>query len=172
MATSTKKTTARRVPVGTVIWLSMCWVVPLIALLIFGSFTNYHIEYEHHQMARRLAAGLLVALAIIGMLYALDVVGQNKGSPWYTNGFLVALVLFWGLCPPTWFFTDYYLVDQKALGLPPDVIADIVAAVDAKGRKDVFTAHLAATKTYADLASKIWVAVGAALATAIGFANR
>lgn len=172
MATRAQKNAAARVPVGTVISLTMCWVAPLIVLLIVGSFTDYHIGYDRYQIGRRMASGLLVALAIVGMLYALDVVGQNKGSPWYTNGFLVALVLFWGLCPPTWFFTEYYLVDQKALGLPPDVVAAMKAAVDGKGKADVFAAHLATTKTYADLASKIWVAVGAALATAVGFANR
>jgi hypothetical protein len=162
MAITKKRVAATPVPVGTVILLTMCWVAPLIALLIVGSFTNYRIEYDHYQGA----------LAVIGMLYALDVVGQNKGSPWYTNGFLVALVLFWGLCPPTWFFTEYYLVDQRALGLPPDVVEAMTAAVDDKTKKDAFAAHLAATKTYADLASKIWFAVGAALATAVGFANK
>ena len=160
------------IPTGKVALWTLPWVVLLVILLILGSFTDVHISYGVYRWSRRVAAGALVALAVIGLLFALEIVGKD-GSAWYTNSLLVALVLFWGLCPPAWFFTEFYLIDQNTLLPPPDVAnAIVVAGKDAVAAAKVKGDHLAIIKVYADLASKVWIAVGAALATTIGLARR
>ena len=162
------------VPVRAVMYWTLPWVLLIIGLIIYGSYWDSSpISYSAYTWFRRGAGALLVLLAVIGLLYALEIVGKD-GSLWYTNSLLVALVLFWGLCPPAWFFTEYYLIDQNALALPPEVARAIATAASSadtlvpKPKAD----HLAAVKTYADLVSKVWVAVGAALATAIGLAKK
>jgi len=159
-----------KVPVAAVARWTAPWVVLIIGLLLVGSFTNWTISYFAYTWARRAAAIVLVTLAVFGVLLALELVGKSQGQPWYSMGLLVALVLFWGLCPPSWFFTEYYLIDQGTFALPDEVQRALDAVSDSKGKADLKATYLATTKTYADLASKIWVAVGAALATAIGFA--
>jgi hypothetical protein len=161
-----------KVPKLTVLMWTVPWVALLVGLLIVSSFTNVRISYAVYTYARRCGAVVLVVLAIVGILRALDLVGKKDDRPWYTDGYLVALVLFWGLGPPTWFFTEYYLIDQRTLALPDELQLRFAAATDDKVRAEILAAYLAATKTYADMAAKIWVAVGAALVTTIGLVKR
>jgi hypothetical protein len=160
------------VPKVTVFLWTVPWVALLVGLLILSSFTHVRISYAFYTYARRCAAILLVVLAIVGILRALDLVGKKDDRPWYAVGYLVALVLFWGLCPPIWFFTEYYLIDQGTLALPTELQQKFDVATDDKARAEILGAYLAATKTYADMAAKIWLAVGAALATTIGLVKR
>ena len=167
--------TVHKVPIGTVFLWTAPWVAVLLGLLIAATFTKAQISYSNYQTIRAIVALLLVGLAVVGILRALELVGTKDDKPWYTIGFLVALVLFWGLCPPTWFFTEYYLFDQGTLALPDEMQKKFDAAKlikDQKAMTEIQAPFLSATKIYADLASKIWVAVGAALATTIGFAKK
>jgi hypothetical protein len=156
------------------IWTAF-WVVPLIALYALTYFTSVQISHAWYQTGRLIAVVVMVALAVLGLLIAFDLVGDQKSKPWYMIGLLVALVIFWGLFPPAWFFTEYLLFDRDAILLPVDVL-DRIRAAPAASQAELAaaskTANLAATKVYADLASKFWVAVGAALVTAIGLSKR
>jgi hypothetical protein len=154
---ATDPQTVYNVPKGPVALYSALWVVPLAILLFITTWTDYSFEYHTYQRARLIVLLVMLALALAGLVRAFEMFGVKSTDPWYTSGFLVALVLFWGLFPPTWFFTEYLMFDNGSIQLPPDT--DKVK-------------FLAALKTYADLGSKVWVAVGAALATTIGFAKK
>jgi len=68
----------------------------------------------------------------------------------------------------------YLLIDRGTIGLPGDALAqisDASAASQGEVAASLKTAHLAATQAYADMA-KFWIAVGAALAIAIGLSKR
>ena len=151
------------------------WVVPLIGLYLLTYFTNVHIPHAWYQTSRLIAVVVMVGLAVAGLLIAFDLVDGHRTDPWYTIPLLVALVIFWGLFPPAWFFTEYLLFDRDTILLPVEML-DRIKAAPAASQAEVAapfkTANLAATKTYADMASKFWVAVGAALATAIGLSKR
>ena len=167
-----KSDAAATVPRLSVFLWTAPWVLILIGLLIFGGLGWLHISDEISKRVRSFVAICLVILAVVGVLRALDLVGKRDDKPWYTIGFLVALVLFWGLCPPAWFFTEYYLLDIGALEPPSYVVEKLASAADEKAKSDIHAAFLAETKIYSDLASKVWLAVGAALATIIGFVKK
>lgn len=162
------------VPVRQVMKWTLPWIAVLVGLLVYGAFgSGTSIPYDIYTWVRRLCAVGLAGLGVAGLAYALEWTDKSKGQPWFTIPLLVSLVLFWGVFPPTWFFTEYYLFDQRRLQWPPELREALVAAgTDKKAAADLVAGHLAAVKVYADLASKIWLAVGAALGTAIGFANR
>ena len=160
------------IPVLKVFLWTVPWLLTLLVLLALPAFGEVEIiSYAVYALARKAVLVVLIALAIIGLLRAFKLVGWHKEQPWYTVGFLVALVLFWGLFPPSWFFTEYYLFDTRTVALPPEVQRAIDAATDEDSRAKIRTAFMSGVKTYADMASKVWVAVGAALATAIGFSK-
>lgn len=171
--TDTSHAKASTLPIMSVFLWTVPWLALLLGLLVLASFFPWvRFSYSSYTTARRVAAVVLVVLAIVGILRALDIVGKQDGAPWYTVGYLVALVLFWGLCPPAWFFTEYYLIDQGTLALPALSQQAVDATSDPKVQADIRAPFLAATKIYADMAAKVWVAVGAALATTIGLARR
>lgn len=95
------------IPVLVVFFWTLPWLVLLLVLLLLPSL-GAKIPYEVYRTARHLALLVLIALAVIGLLRAFKLVGWHREQPWYTVGFLVALVLFWGLFPPSWFFTEYF----------------------------------------------------------------
>ena len=163
------------IPIPAVAGWSAFWVVPLIVLYGLTYFTGVQISHGLYQGARLLAVVVMVLLAGFGLLVAFGLVGSHKADPWYKIAPLVALVIFWGLFPPAWFFTEYLLFDRDTILLPVEML-DKIKAAPAASQAEVAapfkTANLAATKTYADMASKFWVAVGAALATAIGLSKR
>jgi hypothetical protein len=163
------------IPIPSVAGWSALWVVPLIVLYGLTYFTSVQIPHGVYQGARLLAVVVMVALAGLGLSVAFGLVGSQKADPWYKIGPLVALVIFWGLFPPAWFFTEYLLFDRDTILLPMEML-DKIKAAPAASQAEVGgafkTANLAATKTYADMASKFWLAVGAALATAIGLSKR
>jgi hypothetical protein len=162
-------------PIKPVMAWTSVWVFFLVGLVAIGTFADGVIPYEAARIFRRLAAGLLVVLAVWGLLAALGGAADANGPPWYTSTLLLSLVLFWGLAPPAWFFTEYYLIDTHTLSPHPDTAAAMAAALAAKNPGEAARLHadlLASTKTYADLASKVWLAVGAALASAITLVKR
>lgn len=157
----------------------MAWCAPwiaLIALLLFLSQVGQvRIPYETYKFWRGIGILLLVVLAFVGILRALDIVGEPTQAVWYTKPFLVSLVLFWGLFPPSWFFLEYLLFDRGVFVVPvcdaqPAVTA--VTAAEPKCLPITKAEFLPSVKTYSDLASKIWFAISAALGVAIGLARK
>jgi hypothetical protein len=174
-------TAAPPVPVDNVVWWTVAWVFLLLVFVAIALLRNKPIAYADYEFGVRVAAVILVIVAIVGLCVALKNVGPDA-KPWYTvgKGFLVALVLFWGLFPPTWFFLEYWLFDNGIFQMPEYLQKEWDSLVGSdKDKRDLVKAfelkakYLAAsTKAYSDLALKIWVAVGAGLATAIGLAKK
>lgn len=155
-------------------WWSLPWITLLGILLIIATWTTLSIPYGMYENGRAIGLGIMIVLAVAGLLRAFDMIG-TAGEPWYTISFLVALVMFWGLFPPTWFFTEYLLFDRETIQFPEDVRQAIERAElekDLRRVAEIKKEFLGVKKTYADMGSRIWVAVGAALGTTIGFAKR
>ena len=154
-------------------WTAL-WVVPLIGLYALTYFTSLQIPHAWYQTGRLIAVVVMVVLVVIGSADRFRSRRWPPHRPLVHDPLLVALVIFWGLFPPAWFFTEYLLFDRDTILLPVEML-DKIKAAPAASQAEVAasfkTANLAATKTYADMASKFWVAVGAALATAIGLSS-
>jgi hypothetical protein len=160
------------VPVGVVAAWTLPWLFTLIALLLGAAFDKLSIPFELYLRARGLAVLVLVALGMVALLRATNLIGKKDNKPWYVVGFLVAMVFFWGLGPPIWFLTEYFLFDKGSIELPSGLQAQIELAADTRSAAEIKSTFLANKKLYADMASKIWVAVGAALATVISLVKR
>ena len=65
-------------------------------------------------------------------------------------GLLVALVIFWGLFPPAWFFTEYLLFDRDTILLPVDVL-DKIKAAPAASQAEVAASFKPPTSRHQDL---------------------
>jgi hypothetical protein len=138
-------------------------------------FDWYRIPHETYATGRQVAIVVMLVLGAAGLLMALNLVGSHTGDPWYQIPLLVALVLFWGLFPPCWFFVEYLSFDRGSIQLPSEIQAAIAEAVERKDTKtanEIKSSFMSSTKTYADLAAKVWGAVGLALGTSIGLAKR
>jgi len=163
---------AARIPVGKVMAWCSPWLALIAFLLLISQVGHVRISYESYKFWRNAGALILIVIAVVGILRALDIVGGTH-DPWFTIPFLVSLVLFWGLFPPVWFFLEYMLFDLEVFQLPgcPSAQASSqgVAANCAIPMKKEF---LSAMKVYADMAAKIWAAVGVAVGVAIGLAKR
>jgi hypothetical protein len=169
---NTPTSIAAQIPVAKVMAWCAPWLALIAVLLLISQVGDVRISYERYKFWRNLGILILIGVAIIGILRALDIVGASQ-EPWYTIPFLVSLVLFWGLFPPVWFFLEYLLFDLGVFQLPtcPN------AAVSSQGAEANCVApikkdFLPALKVYADMAAKIWAAVGVALGVAIGLARR
>jgi hypothetical protein len=172
MSNDSEQQSKQAIPTLTVFFWTVPWLGLLLVLLALPALGTVRIPYALYATTRQVALLILIALAIIGLLRAFKLVGWHKEKSWYTVGFLVALVLFWGLFPPSWFFTEYYLFDTGTIELRPDVQRALEVAADEEAKAKIRDTFMSSVKTYADMASKVWVAVGAALATAIGFSKR
>lgn len=177
ISTSTTSSELHKVPIKLVSGLTAIWVVGLLIPYVYTANEGRKIAYSTYDNVRLLALVALVLLAIYGTALALERVGDSAGRP-YTMGSLVALVIFWGLAPPSWFFTEYYLFDhgkvewsdewkdKLALGIAKASCTTEKCIAEAK--IEVAGKLMSSIKTYADMASKIWAAVGLALGMAIG----
>jgi hypothetical protein len=136
----------------TLLWVSTLSIYALAHCLV-GAYS-----YDAYKFIANAAAGLLAILTLLGVATAWQFIGgKREDPPWYTHGFLVALLIFWALAPPIWFFLEYYLFDTGAIKLPPCV-----------GLED----FLKQIKVYADLGSKVWAAAGATLGAAVAAARK
>ena len=163
------------VPKRAVALWTIPWVALLFALLLNAILDIYRIPHEAYATARLVAIVSMLILGVVGLLMSLNLVGSHTADPWYRVPLLVALVLFWGLFPPCWFFVEYLSFDKGAFQFPTDLQAAIAAAEaknDMKTVNELKGAFMTTTKTYADLAAKVWGAVGLALGTSIGLARR
>ncbi len=171
------------IPVNHVALWTLAWLVPML-LLLTARVLDWKITYDTFTTARSIGVGVLVVLAIAGVLTAWRYVGNNpavrllgaSAPPWYTNAFLVALVLFWALFPPIWFFAEYFLLDIGGIVLPEGLTCKNETP-DTPWEKKLCTEEiekefLAQSKTYADLAAKVWGGVAASLAGAIALARK
>jgi hypothetical protein len=86
-------------------------------------------------------------VAIVLLVVAFITIFEFARTPHRMNARTAAVIVFWGLVPPIWFFAEYYAVDHDWLTSLPGPKAEMLESI----------------KTYADYASKIWAAVLAAI---------
>jgi hypothetical protein len=150
--------------------IALCWTVPwvvaLCSLLVLANLQLFVIDSHIHTIARWSGATLMVALAFAGLVRASRYVSKEEGAGlaanWYQDGNLVALVIFWSMFPPAWFFVEYYCLDAGFF-LPK-------LAADGQPLDRVVT--LAAARTYADLAAKIWAGSSAVIGALLAVTRR
>jgi hypothetical protein len=171
--TSTARVSA--VPRRAVFLITLAWAVPLLLLLINAQFKIYLVQHQTYLAWRAALIFVLLGLSVWGLLRSFDLLKAHAGEPWYTDPLLVGLVLFWGLFPPMWFFVEYLSFDRGSFALPMRILEDIRTAENASNlplAEKLKADFLARTKLYADMASKVWLAVGAALGAVIGLTKR
>lgn len=156
-------------PLKRVTVLTAIWLLPSLLLLSWPILKLPVIPYGLYLWVRNIAVIVLIMLVFVGITKAASYIGPAAKSPWYTSATLVSLVLFWSLFPPSWFFLEYFMFDTGYLALPDKVAKAMATSSDSAKVKAEF---MALTATYADLSSKIWISVGAALATAIAVSRR
>ena len=61
-------------------WTAL-WVVPLIVLYALTYFTSVQIPHAWYQTGRLIAVVVMVALAVLGLLIAFDLVGGHRATP-------------------------------------------------------------------------------------------
>ncbi|WP_156373418.1 hypothetical protein [Pseudorhodoferax sp. Leaf267] len=168
------------VPRRRILFLTLLWALPLSFLLLNATLGFHTFQFKTYEFGRHAAIVVMLVLMVFGLLRAFDVVGDHKGQPWFTDPVLVALALFWGLFPPMWFFVEYLSFDREVFLLPTGSQQLIEtakrAAQDATELTDkvakVKADFLTSTKLYADMAAKVWVAVGTALGAVVAMAGR
>lgn len=129
------------------------WVVLLASLLLLASNSSLAIPYGFHAGFVWLGGLALVMVLFFGLWRAaeyLPIGGQPRRGFWYSDGHLLAALVFWALFPPAWFFLEYYSVAHGLFQLP--------AGQD--GPQQV-QAWLASYQVYADLGSRVWAGAGA-----------
>jgi hypothetical protein len=149
----------------------------IIALAVFALVPRVWSAYDYatYQCIQKSAIFLLLFLAVMGVLTAWKYkVGGTRPDPWYTNGFLVALVVFWAACPPIWFLLEYYMLDSSLIKLPDAPYCDNHKRFSdcPSGKPADLKELLAYAKTYSDIAVRVWSGVSAALAGAIALAKK
>jgi hypothetical protein len=175
LKTAEPATKAAVVPRLTIFLITLLWAVPLLLLLLNAQFKMVVIEHQTYVAWRAILIFILLGLGIWGLLRSFDLLKAHAGDPWYTDPLLVSLVLFWGLFPPMWFFVEYLSFDRGSFALPLVVPKEIQAAqanADPAAVENLRSDFLARTKLYADMASKVWFAVGAALGAVISLTRR
>ena len=172
---------AQRVDAKRALWVSLAWAIPMFSLTLFAVIcksSKYQISLETYSALRYVLVFFLVVMSVAGIHTAWKFIGGVATDPkWYSNGFLVGTVIFWAIAPPVWFFTEYLLFDNGLIALPEEITCVFDKTLDtikqgAKCISDRKEQHLKQVKAYADLASKIWAAVGAALGLSIAAARK
>lgn len=148
---------------------SLVWVAPLLAGLM-TALTNHHhgippFSFNAYQLIRFAGAAAALCFMTTAFLRALGHVANR--SAWSEDSFLIWSMLFWALFPPSWFFVEYAMFDLGQIALPrPD--EPTCNGLSEIGKKDTYCEdYLDRLQVYAALASKIWAAVGAALAAIV-----
>jgi hypothetical protein len=108
-------------------------------------FRTWSVPIGLHTWVGSIFVGIFFLYAVVSLLRVWNQVGLNHNITDKFRPELYAYVIFWLFVPPLWFFLDYFSIDS--------------GFVCALNKED----YLKKTKDYADLASKIWAAVLAAL---------
>lgn len=151
----------RKVVGATLVWISV-----LAFCVVAAQFKLLAIPYDTYVAVVWVGAIILVGLVFFGLVTASNYIGMSGATKpetaWYENPWLASLIIFWALFPPSYFFVEYYAIDKGLISLP-EPLPD---GIDSKARL------LVATKTYSDLAAKIWAGASAILATVLAVSKR
>jgi hypothetical protein len=152
--------------------LTAIWAIPLALWACYAFTTFPALSLDGYRNFRNVLVAALLLISGIGVYVAWGFIGGDKtAKPWYTNGFLVAAVVFWAVAPPVWFFVEYLNFDSEKIGVPANFIK-CKSTVAFECAAEVKVEYLKHVKTYSDMASKIWAATGAALGAAIAAARK
>lgn len=151
--------------------LTLAWVVPLGLFASTPWLDVPQIPLETYKGMRYVVIFGLLFASIIAIKTAWRYIGGPKDAePWYTNGYLVGAVVFWAIAPPSWFFIEYLMFDSGQIAIPTDIPCKAPGTAECLlEQKAEYLKHV---KTYADMASKIWAAVGASLGATIAASRR
>jgi hypothetical protein len=149
---------------------ALCWTLPWVAalctLLVLAHLQPFQISHDGHTVIRWLGATAMIGLAFSGLIRASRYVQREEGKGlapnWYQDGHLVALVIFWAMFPPAWFFTEYFCLDHRFLAPP----------LGPGGSPIDHAAVLASATAYANLASKIWAGSSAVIGALLAVARK
>jgi hypothetical protein len=141
------------------------WVALLGGLLIKGlSNSTRPFSIGTYQCARVIGTLVILGLTSWALKRAFGFIGKAT-PPWYSDSFLVSMVVFWALFPPAWFFVEYTLFEHGQIAL---VSGEVCMP---HCHSDFCNAELARLDTYAGFASKIWAGMGATLAGVIALSR-
>lgn len=138
------------------------WAAVLIAMLVLTRLKRDQvlvsaIPYSDYRNVVWIVGPLLVGLILYGVYRASRYIPMSASSPnigpWYGDWFLVALLIFWALGPPSYFFVEYYAFEEGLLQ----------CWNHEKPKKDDKVPCLEDVRIYGDLASKFWAGAGAVL---------
>jgi hypothetical protein len=171
-------TSKNSVPHDKVANWTAVWVVSML-MLLFAPWIAQSMDmrisplsHSTYLILRTVGILILIAFFAYGLGVAWRYIGGDATDSWYTNALLVFLVLFWALFPPSWFFLEYFLFDHEIIKLPLDLKCQADGGNIDCAKQTLKATYLAETKVYADLASKVWGAVGASLGATIAVAKR
>lgn len=142
------------------------WAFPLLLVLAISTerWNEPFVPYDAYKRTLWCAGVSLVGLLLFGVYRASKFLQPQhksvKGKNWYHDPVLVFLLVFWALCPPSYFFVEYYAFDQGFIAwsnsdpikTKPDFLKDL--------------------RTYAELASKFWAGAGAVFGTVAALAKK
>jgi hypothetical protein len=160
-----------RIDTGPAVGMTLLWAVPLLLFSGTPLLGAPPWSLGAYKAVRYVLIGALLLASAMAIKTAWRYIGGAKTDPpWYTNGYLVGAVVFWAIAPPSWFFTEYFLFDSGQIAVPTDIpCQSTVLAECLSEQKAEYLRHV---KTYADLASRIWAAVGASLGAAIAASRK
>ena len=133
----------------------------LLGFLSHLFWGRLRVQYDCYYLVR-----LLVALELI--VYATICVKKfalREYDPTVASDKMIASVhiIFWTLGPSLWFFLEYVLIDMNGISIRKNAYFQELLKINSFNYIISKEAFLKNTKEYADIASKIWAAVLAAL---------
>ncbi|MBL0919130.1 MAG: hypothetical protein IBJ14_10535 [Hydrogenophaga sp.] len=172
-ATAKAETTTARTSTSAearyAILITLAWVALLSLFAFIGESsergTAALISFDGYRRVRIVLAVILLMVAAFTIYTVLRHVSSATPGPWYRSARLVALVAFWAIALPTWFFVEYLLFDSGRIGLPTNFTCTL------PGFANKTDCYLQNVKTYAESASRIWAGVGVVVATLIASAR-
>lgn len=150
-----------------VVGFTALWALPLFVVLALSATRAFGIRVPYATYVSTIwAVGpLLVLTLLLGAYRASKFIPPKSETVtnlhWYQDGVLVALLVFWALAPPSYFFVEYYAFDEGFVEWrkPCACLGNLKAVC------------LAEIKIYSDLASKFWAGAGAVLVALVALAK-
>jgi hypothetical protein len=137
--------------------LTALWAIPLFAVLALSTnwASAFKLSYGTYFRILWFIGPMLIFALLFGAYRASRFIPPKPTETpelhWYQDCILLALLVFWALGPPSYFFVEYYAFDQGFIEWDKP----------AKCAGELSRQCLADLKVYSDLASKFWAGAGA-----------
>lgn len=145
------------------------WLLVLVLMLGFLMVSNLGwlklvIPNLPYQWARGIGTFVILVLTACALKLTFKCI-DHPSKVWHWNPFLVSMVAFWALFPPSWFFLEHALFEHGLIALFNG------ESCEPHCPSDICESELTRLDTYAGLASKIWAGMAATFAVAIGLSK-